>query len=49
MTVIQMSDREMTRLRVMIDVGEGRLTPEAAGTLMGTPAGFPASSHLLRA
>ncbi len=35
MTVIQMSDRELTRLRVMIDLGDGRLTLEAAGTLMG--------------
>jgi hypothetical protein len=35
MTVIQMSDRELTRLRVMIDLADGRLTPEAAATLMG--------------
>ena len=35
MTVIQMSDRELSRLRVMIDLTEGRLTPEAAATLMG--------------
>jgi hypothetical protein len=35
MTVIQMSDRELTRLRVMIDLTDGRLTPEAAATLMG--------------
>jgi Helix-turn-helix domain len=35
MTVIQMSDRELSRLRVMIDLGDGRLTLEAAGTLMG--------------
>src|SRR6202162_1182747 len=35
MTVIQMSDRELTRLRVMIDLGDGRLTLEAAGTLIG--------------
>src|SRR4051812_49958877 len=34
MTVIQMSDRELTRLRVMIDLTDGRLTPEAAATLM---------------
>jgi hypothetical protein len=27
MTVIQMSDRELTRLRVMIDLADGRLTP----------------------
>ena len=35
MTVIQMSDRELTRLRVMIDLADGRLKPAAAGTLMG--------------
>lgn len=35
MTVIQMSDRELTRLRVMIDLTDGRLTPETAATLMG--------------
>jgi hypothetical protein len=35
MTVIQMSDRELTRLRVMIELMDGRLTPDAAGTLMG--------------
>ena len=35
MTVIQMSDRELSRLRVMIDLGDGRLTLEAAGALMG--------------
>jgi hypothetical protein len=34
MTVIQMSDRELSRLRVMIDLGDGRLTLEAAGALM---------------
>jgi len=34
MTVIQMSDRELTRLRVMIDLADGRLTIEAAATLM---------------
>src|SRR6202790_4219313 len=34
MTVIQMSDRELTRLRVMIDLADGRLTTEAAATLM---------------
>ena len=33
--VIQMSDRELTRLRVMIDLADGRLTVEAAATLMG--------------
>ena len=35
MMVIQMSDPELTRLRVMVDLGNGRLTLEAAGTLMG--------------
>jgi hypothetical protein len=34
MTVIQMSDRELTRLRVMIDLADGRLTVEAAAALM---------------
>jgi Winged helix-turn helix len=34
MTVIQMSDRELTRLRVMIDLADGRLTVETAATLM---------------
>lgn len=34
MTVIQMSDRELTRLRVLIDLGDGRLTIEAAAALM---------------
>ena len=35
MTVFQMSDRELSRLRVMIDLADGRLTVEAAATLMG--------------
>jgi hypothetical protein len=35
MTVIQMSDRELTRLRVMIDLADGRLTTETAAALMG--------------
>jgi hypothetical protein len=35
MTVIQMSERELTRLRVLIDLSDRRLTVEAAGTLMG--------------
>jgi hypothetical protein len=35
MTVIQMSERELTRLRVLIDLSDRRLTGEAAGTLMG--------------
>jgi hypothetical protein len=34
MTVIQMSDRELTRLRVMIDLTDGRLTADAAARLM---------------
>ena len=33
MTVIQMSDRELTRLRVMIDLADGRLTTETAAAL----------------
>jgi Helix-turn-helix domain len=33
--VIQMSDRELTRLRVMIDLADDRLTVDAAATLMG--------------
>jgi hypothetical protein len=32
--VIQMSDRELTRLRVMIDLADGRLTVAAAATLV---------------
>jgi len=35
MAVIQMSERELTRLRVLIDLSDRRLTVEAAGTLMG--------------
>jgi hypothetical protein len=31
--VIQMSDRELTRLRVMIDLADDRLTVDAAATL----------------
>jgi hypothetical protein len=34
MTVVQMSDRELTRPRVMIGEPDGRATPEAAVTLM---------------
>jgi hypothetical protein len=33
--VIQMSDRELTRLRVMIDLADDRLTVDAAATLTG--------------
>ena len=35
MAVIQMSDRELTRLRVMVDLADKRLTIQAAGALMG--------------
>ena len=31
--VIQMSDRELTRLRVMIDLADDRLTVDAAATM----------------
>jgi hypothetical protein len=32
MTVVQMSDRELTRLRVMIDLADGRPTTETVAT-----------------
>jgi hypothetical protein len=35
MPVIQMSERELTRLRVLIELSDKRLTVEAAGRLMG--------------
>ena len=35
MTVIQMSGQELTRLRIMIDLADGRFTVEAAAALMG--------------
>ena len=35
MTVIQMSERELMRLRVLIDLSDRRLTVEAAARLMG--------------
>ena len=35
MAVIQMSGRELTRLRVLIDLSDDRLTVETAGTLLG--------------
>src|SRR3984957_4977621 len=35
MTVMQMSERELTRLRVLIDLSDRRLTVEAAARLMG--------------
>jgi hypothetical protein len=34
MTVIQMSDRELAQLRIMIESADGRLTVDAAATLM---------------
>ena len=35
MMVIQMSGQELTRLRIMIDLADGRITAEVAATLMG--------------
>ena len=35
MTVIQMSHRELSRLRVVVDLTDGRLTVDAAAKLMG--------------
>ena len=35
MTVIQVSQRELNRLRVIIDLLDGRLRSSAAGELMG--------------
>jgi|SRR5208283_3031114 len=35
MTVIQMSGQELTRLPIMIDLADGRITVEAAAALMG--------------
>ena len=35
MMVIPMSGRELTRLRIMIDLADGRITAEVAATLMG--------------
>ncbi len=34
MTVIQMSGQELTRLRIMIDLADGRITVEATAALM---------------
>ena len=34
MAVIPMSDRELARLRVMVDLADGRLTVDAAAALM---------------
>jgi Winged helix-turn helix len=33
--MIQMSDRDLARLRTLIDLVDGRLTVDAAGDLMG--------------
>ena len=35
MTVIQMSQRELSRLRIMVELEDGRLTVAAAASLMG--------------
>jgi hypothetical protein len=35
MAVIQMSERELARLSVLIDLSDDRLTVEAAGRLLG--------------
>jgi hypothetical protein len=35
MAVIQMSDRDLARLRTLIDLVDGRLTVDVAGDLMG--------------
>jgi hypothetical protein len=35
MTVVRMSERELTRLRVLIDLSDRRLTVDAASTLVG--------------
>src|ERR1700690_3620800 len=35
MTVIHMSGQELTRLRIMIDLADGRITVEASAALMG--------------
>jgi len=34
MTVIEMSERELSRLRVLLDLSDKRLTVATAGTLM---------------
>src|ERR1700722_14578179 len=39
MTVIQMSGQELTRLRIMIDLADGRITVEATAALMGLGRG----------
>jgi hypothetical protein len=43
--VIQMSDRELTRLRVMIDLADDRLTVDAAATLRPELANWPCGTH----
>ena len=35
MTVIQMSQRELSRLRIMVELEDGQLTVAAAASLMG--------------
>ena len=35
MTVVRMSERELTRLHVLIDLSDRRLTVDAASTLIG--------------
>jgi hypothetical protein len=39
MTVIQMSQRELSRLRVLIDLSDKRLTMEASGIVTLTSSG----------
>ena len=48
MMVIQMSGQELTRLRIMIDLADGRITAEVAATLMGLGGrpGFPAAASI---
>ena len=41
--VIEMSDRELTRLRVMIDLADDRLTVDAAGS----PSNLPPPQDIL--
>ncbi len=43
---VQMSGQELTRLRIMIDLADGRITVEATAALMGLGRrqGFPAAS-----
>jgi hypothetical protein len=39
--IIQMSGQELTRLRIMIDVADGRLTVESAASLKSGAAAEP--------